>query len=111
MAKKQAKPTKPIKSAEINLSDSDEISVATAAKLIGITSNSFYYHVTRGNIKPHNTFEYGTRTIMTFLRKDVEKLRAFLRPEDKVIRGRRRNTDKKRKPSGGACGIGGVDRH
>ncbi len=105
MAKKQAKPAKqrkPAEPVEMDLSDGDELSIAAAAKLIGITAAPFYYHVNRGNIKPHRTYEYGTRTITTFLRKDVEKLRALIRPEDRPVRGRPRNTDKKRKPSGGA---------
>ncbi len=95
---KQANPTEP---AELDLSDGDELSVSAAAKLIGIMPNPFYYHVARGNISPHRVYEYGTRKIMTFLRKDVEKLRALIRPEDRPVRGRPRNTDKKRKPSGG----------
>ena len=105
MAKKQAKPAKqrkPAEPVEMDLSDGDELSVSAAAKLIGITPAPFYYHVARGNIKPHRTYKYGTRTVTTFLRKDVEKLRESIRPEGKPEHGRPRNTDKKRKPSGGA---------
>lgn len=110
MAKKQAKPAKaakvakqakPAEPAELDLSDGEELSVSAAAKLVGIMSGPFYYHVREGNITPHRVYEYGTRKIMTFLRRDVEKLRAFIRPEDRPVRGRPRNTDK-RKPSGGA---------